>query len=88
MLASARAQFDGALAVYESADRNSPIFLALPETGVACNGFISLILQWQGYSHEALRRGSRALAAAHDLGHTFYLEPCSIFELLASSDSP
>ena len=72
-LALAREQFDRALAVYELADRNSPILLPLTKTRVACGSFISLILQWQGHSDEAVRRASAVLAEARDVSHNFTL---------------
>ena len=72
-LAPARVQLDRALALYELADRNSPIFLSLTQTEAACGSFISLTLLWQGYPDAALGRSNTVLAAAHDASHAFTL---------------
>ena len=58
-----------------------------PKPVVACGSFISLILQWQGYPDEALRRASSGTRRSSRPEPHLYFEPGFIFELLASSDS-
>jgi len=70
---SARDHLEKALAVYKLADPSSPVFLAFPETDVACRSFLCLILQMQGHVDEAVACSRSVLAAAHDMGHAFTL---------------
>jgi class 3 adenylate cyclase/predicted ATPase len=78
-LAAALGHFEQALALYETADRSSPVFLWASDTRVACLNFTPSVLLWQGYPDQALARGRAALAAAQESGqaytasHAFYL---------------
>jgi class 3 adenylate cyclase/predicted ATPase len=70
-LLTALPHFERALALYDPADRSSPVHLWGPDTRVACLSFTALILLWQGYPDRAVVRGREALAAAHELGHPY-----------------
>ena len=60
-----------ALALYDPANRFSPVYLSGADTRVACLLFTALILLFQGYQDQALVRSREALAAAYELGHGF-----------------
>jgi predicted ATPase len=70
-LLSAMTHFERALALYDPGDRTPPVYLAGPDTRVACLLFMALIHLFLGYSDRALACGREALAAARDLGHSF-----------------
>jgi predicted ATPase/predicted negative regulator of RcsB-dependent stress response len=59
------------LALYDPAHRISPVYLAGPDTRVACALFTALILLLRGYPDQALVRNREALAAAYELDHAF-----------------
>jgi hypothetical protein len=59
------------LALYHRANCASPVFLAGPDTRVACLLFTALIWLLQGYLDHALARSREALAAAYELDHAF-----------------
>jgi predicted ATPase len=59
------------LALYDPADRTLPVYLAGPDTRVACLLFTALILLLEGYLDRALVRSREALAAAYELDHAF-----------------
>jgi class 3 adenylate cyclase/predicted ATPase len=70
-LAAAVPHFEQALALYDPADRTSPVYLWAPDSRVAILSFTALILLWRGYPDRAVARSQEALAAAHELGHAY-----------------
>ena len=60
-----------ALALYDPANRASPVHLSGSDTRVASLLFMSLILLLQGYPDRALTRSREALAAAYEMDHAF-----------------
>jgi class 3 adenylate cyclase/predicted ATPase len=70
-LRPALTHIERALALYDPANRTSPVYLAGPDARVACLLFTALILLFQGYPDQALVRSQEALAAAYGLGQAF-----------------
>jgi predicted ATPase len=70
-LAAAVPHFERALALYDSADRTSPVYLWAPDSRVASLSFTALILLWRGCPDRAVARSREALAAANELGHPY-----------------
>jgi tetratricopeptide (TPR) repeat protein len=70
-LLSATKHFERSLALYDRADRMSPVYLVGAENRVACLLFNALILLFQGYSDQAMVRSREALADAYKLAHAF-----------------
>ena len=70
-LLPALTHIEQSLALYDRTDRSSPLYLAGPNTRVACLLFKSLILLLQGYLDQALVCSREALAAAYQLDHAF-----------------
>jgi predicted ATPase len=60
-----------ALALYDPANRTSPVSLAGADIRVAGLLFMALTLALQGYPDRGLARSREALAAAYELGHAF-----------------
>ncbi|MFL5515472.1 MAG: hypothetical protein ACJ8DJ_04900 [Gemmatimonadales bacterium] len=70
-LAPALEHYERALALYDPADRDAPVYLWAPDTRVLCPSFMGLVLLWQGYPDRAVAHGREGLAAAHELGHAY-----------------
>jgi class 3 adenylate cyclase/predicted ATPase len=70
-LLPALTHIEQALALYDPANRASPMYLAGPDTRVACLLFTALILLLQGYLDQALVRSREALDAAYELDQAF-----------------
>jgi predicted ATPase len=69
----ALAHFELALALFDRADRRSPLFLAVSDIQVASLNFIPLILLWRGEIDQAIARSRAAIAAAQELGDAYTL---------------
>ena len=69
----ALAHFELALALYDQADRRSPVFLSVSDIRVASLNFIPLILLWRGEIDQAIARSRAAFAAAQELGDAYTL---------------
>ena len=70
-LPPALTHFERALALYDPAERISPVYLWGSDTRVSSLLFSAWILLFQGYPERALRRGREALAAVDELGHAY-----------------
>jgi class 3 adenylate cyclase/predicted ATPase len=70
-LLPALTHFERALALYDPADRISPVYLWGSDTRVSTLLFSAWILLFQGYPDRALRRSREALAAVDELGHAY-----------------
>ena len=70
-LLPAMTHFERSLALYDPANRASPVYFVGAENRVGCLLFIALIMLFCGYPDQALVRSREALAAAYELDHAF-----------------
>jgi predicted ATPase len=70
-LLPALTHFERALALYDPAERISPVYLWGSDTRVSSLLFSAWILLFQGYPERALRRGREAPAAVDESGHAY-----------------
>jgi class 3 adenylate cyclase/predicted ATPase/ABC-type lipoprotein export system ATPase subunit len=70
-LLPARNQLEEGIAHYNPTQRNSPVFWAGQDPGVACRLYAALTLCLLGYADQALARAHDGLALANELAHPF-----------------
>jgi predicted ATPase/DNA-binding winged helix-turn-helix (wHTH) protein len=70
-LPAARAHFEQALALYDP--QRSVASAPLLDSGVACLGFLTLVLAMLGYPDQALQKSHASLTLAHELSHPYSL---------------